>query len=85
MCFGKLVKFNQIFFAILSNFLFGWTGSPELANSIAMTALPVPSLIVINATNYLHHIPEKHMEILTPETLADFLNRILQNDIEVEH
>lgn len=63
--------------------MFGWTGSAELANSIAMMTLPTPSLIVINATNYLHHIPEEHMEVLTPETLADFLNRILQNDIQV--
>lgn len=54
-----------------------------MANSIAMMTLPVPSLIVINATNYLHHIPDEHMEILTPETLAEFLNRILQNDIQV--
>ena len=48
-----------------------------------MTNLPLPSLIVINATNYLHHIPEQHMDIVTPDTLADFLNRILQNDIQV--
>ncbi|KAI9565415.1 hypothetical protein GHT06_009207 [Daphnia sinensis] len=76
-------RFAETYHSIYhDNFLFGWTGSPELANSIAMTTLPVPSLIVINATNYLHHIPEKHMEILTPESLADFLNRILQNDIE---
>lgn len=54
-----------------------------MANSIAMMTLPVPSLIVINATNYLHHIPDEHMEILTPETLAEFLNQILQNDIQV--
>ena len=54
-----------------------------MANSIAMTNLPLPSLIVINATNYLHHIPEQHMDIVTPDTLADFLNRILQNDIQV--
>jgi len=49
-----------------------------------MTTLPVPSLIVINATNYLHHIPEEHTDIITPENLAEFLNRILQNDIQVE-
>lgn len=71
------------FVIFCSNFLFGWTGSPELANSIAMTTLPVPSLIVINATNYLHHIPEEHTDIITPENLAEFLNRILQNDIQV--
>lgn len=48
-----------------------------------MMNLPVPSLIVINATNYHHHIPEQHMEVLTPDSLADFLNRILQNEVQV--
>ena len=48
-----------------------------------MTTLPVPSLIVINATSFHHHLPEQHMEILTTENLAEFLNRILQNDVHV--
>ncbi len=64
-------------------FLFGWTTNPELGNSIAMTTLPLPSLIVINATNYLHHIPEEHLEILSPDSLADFLDRVQLNEIEV--
>ncbi len=48
-----------------------------------MTTLPLPSLIVINATNYLHHIPEEHLEILSPDSLADFLDRVQLNEIEV--
>ena len=48
-----------------------------------MTTLPVPSLIVINATSFHHHLPEQRMEILTTENLAEFLNRILQNDVHV--
>ena len=64
-------------------FLFGWTGSPELPNSVAMTSLPVPSLIVINATSFEHHIPEEHLEAISPENLADFLDQILQNEIHV--
>lgn len=56
---------------------------PELANSVAMMNLPLPSLIVINATNYLHHIPEEHMQILTPETLAAFLDSILLEEVQV--
>lgn len=63
--------------------MFGWTPTPDLANSVAMMTLPVPSLIVINATNYLHHIPEEHLQVLTPDSLADFLDRILQNEIQV--
>jgi len=66
------------------NFLFGWTGSPDLPNSVAMMSLPVPSIIVINATSFHHHLPEEYIEILTPENLAEFLNRVLQNDIQAQ-
>ena len=48
-----------------------------------MMSLPVPSIIVINATSFHHHLPEEYIEILTPENLAEFLNRVLQNDIQV--
>ena len=64
-------------------FLFGWTGSPDLVNSVAMTTLPVPSLMVINATSFHHHFPEEHYESLSRENVAEFLNRILQNEIQV--
>jgi len=64
------------------DFLFGWTGSPDLPNSVAMMSLPVPSIIVINATSFHHHLPEEYIEILTPENLSEFLNRVLQNDIQ---
>lgn len=57
-------------------FQFGWTGSPELANSIAMTTLPLPCLLVLNSTTYHHHIPEDDPEHLTPEALDLFLERI---------
>jgi len=63
-------------------FIFGWTGSPDLPNSVAMTTLPVPSIIVINATSFHHHLPEEYIEILSPENLAEFLDRVLQNDIQ---
>lgn len=63
--------------------MFGWTGSPELANSVAMETLPVPCLIVINATNYAHHLPEQHIEVLSPDNLEDFLARVLRNEVQV--
>merc|ERR1712071_501042 len=63
-------------------FIFGWTGSPDLPNSVAMTTLPVPSIIVINATSFHHHLPEEYIEILSPENLAEFLDLVLQNDIQ---
>lgn len=70
-------------FVVCRKFLFGWTGSPDLVNSVAMTALPVPSMIVINATSFHHHFPEEHFEVLTHEALADFLDRIVKDEIQV--
>ncbi|KAI4470271.1 protein disulfide-isomerase tmx3 [Holotrichia oblita] len=59
------------------NFQFGWTGSPELANSIAMSVLPLPYLLVLNSTTHHHHIPEDDPTHLTPEALDIFLEKIL--------
>ena len=33
-----------------THFQFGWTGSPELANSVAMETLSLPHLLVVNTT-----------------------------------
>lgn len=48
-----------------------------------MMSLPIPSIIVINATSFHHHLPEEYIEILTPENLSEFLDRVLNNDIQV--
>ncbi|XP_077291481.1 thioredoxin-related transmembrane protein 3 isoform X2 [Arctopsyche grandis] len=59
-----------------NNFQFGWVGSPELTNSIVMSILPVPHLLVINSTTKHHHIPEDDPNKLTPEAVAIFLEQI---------
>lgn len=58
------------------HFQFGWIASPDLVNSIAMTVLPLPSLIVINTTTNHHHIPEDDTEKLTPYVIELFLEQI---------
>lgn len=58
------------------HFQFGWIASPDLVNSIAMTVLPLPSLIVINATTNHYHIPEDEAEKLTPHVIELFLEQI---------
>ncbi|KAF5303971.1 hypothetical protein FQA39_LY01756 [Lamprigera yunnana] len=58
------------------NFQFGWVGSPELANSIAMTVLPLPYLLVLNSTTNHHHIPEDEPAQLTLEAVDIFLEQI---------
>nr|CAD7429627.1 unnamed protein product [Timema monikensis] len=57
-------------------FQFGWVGSPDLANSIAMTVLPLPHLLVVNSTTNHHHIPEDDPSQLTPEAITIFLEQI---------
>ncbi|XP_069701598.1 protein disulfide-isomerase TMX3 isoform X1 [Periplaneta americana] len=57
-------------------FQFGWVGSPELANSIAMTVVPLPYLLVVNSTTNHHHIPEDDPSQLTPEAVTIFLEQI---------
>ncbi|KAK3878946.1 hypothetical protein Pcinc_016485 [Petrolisthes cinctipes] len=60
-----------------NHFQFGWTGTPDLANSIAMERLPLPSLLVVNATTLHHHMPEDPAKHLTPEAIQLFLDAVL--------
>ncbi|XP_047534884.1 protein disulfide-isomerase TMX3-like [Vanessa atalanta] len=57
-------------------FQFGWMGNPELANSIAMSELTVPHLIVLNSTTSHHHIPDDDPVLMTPEAVSIFLDLI---------
>lgn len=57
-------------------FQFGWVGNPELANSIAMSVLTLPHLLVVNSTTNHHHIPQDEPSQLTPEALEVFLDQI---------
>lgn len=64
-------------------FQFGWTGTPELANSIAMERLPLPSLLVVNASTLHHHMPEDPAKHLTPEAIHLFLDAVLAQNAPV--
>ncbi|XP_053606677.1 protein disulfide-isomerase TMX3 [Plodia interpunctella] len=57
-------------------FQFGWLGNPDLANSIAMSELTVPHLIVLNSTTSHHHIPDDDPVLMTPEAVSIFLDQI---------
>ncbi|KAG6444841.1 protein disulfide-isomerase TMX3 [Manduca sexta] len=59
-----------------SSFQFGWMGSPDLANSIAMSELTVPHLIVLNSTTSHHHLPDDDPVLMTPEAVSLFLDQI---------
>lgn len=64
-------------------FQFGWIGSPDLANSIAMTVLPLPYLLVLNSTTNHHHIPEDEPKELTAEAIDMFLQQIANDTAPV--
>ena len=66
-------------------FQFGWVGSPELANSIAMSVVPLPYLLVVNSTTRHHHIPEDDPSQLTPEAVTIFLEQIHNQSAPVSH
>ena len=74
----RIVVNNQDLYG--ASFQFGWTGSPDLANSVAMDTLTLPNLIVINSTTYQHHLPEDSPEYLTAEAIKIFLDSILSGD-----
>lgn len=65
------------------SFQFGWIGNPELANSIAMSVMPLPHLLVLNSTTNHHHIPEDEPGQLTPEVLDMFLEQIYNQSVPV--
>ncbi|XP_034947121.1 protein disulfide-isomerase TMX3 [Chelonus insularis] len=58
------------------HFQFGWVANSNLVNSIAMTEMPLPSLIVINTTSHHHHIPEDEPTKLTVQAIEMFLEHI---------
>lgn len=64
-------------------FQFCWTGSPDLANSIAMAHLPLPYLLVLNSTTNHYHFPEDEPGQLTAEALDLFLERISNQSVPV--
>ncbi len=65
------------------HYQFGWTGSPDLANSVAMDSLSVPHLIVINTTSYQHYLPDDDPTKMTPEAVTIFLDTILEGEAPV--
>ncbi|KAL7011114.1 hypothetical protein ACKWTF_014093 [Chironomus riparius] len=59
-----------------ANFQFGWTGTPDLAHTIAMEHLPTPHLLVLNSTTNHHHVPDDDPMVMTSEAIEMFLDSI---------
>lgn len=81
----EMLEFRDMIESVIMNnrdryhkwFQFGWVGSPELANSIAMTELPLPYLLVVNSTTEHHHMPDDEPHRLTPAAVHLFLQAVL--------
>lgn len=81
----EMIAFRNMIKSVIINhrekfhrwFQFGWIASPDLANSIAMTELPLPYLLVVNSTTNHHHFPDDEPHYLTPEVVHMFLDSIV--------
>ncbi|XP_022660901.1 protein disulfide-isomerase TMX3-like isoform X2 [Varroa jacobsoni] len=60
-------------------FLFGWFPSTDIPYSIAMTELPLPSVMVIDPHTYRYFLPENAED---PQAIIRLLDDILKNDPE---
>lgn len=82
--FNSFIRYFYLWIVCVCRyFQFGWTGTPDLANSIAMERLPLPSLIVVNATTMHHHLPEDPPHHLTPQAIQIFLDSIIVSSAPV--
>lgn len=68
----------------LSHFQFGWTGTPHLANNLAISRLPLPTLLVVNTTTHHYHLPETEPHLLDHPTVQLFLDSILSGTAQVK-
>ncbi|KAG8196511.1 hypothetical protein JTE90_012325 [Oedothorax gibbosus] len=85
----KMTEFREVLEAIAVNnkalyhekFVFGWLGHPDIANSIAMDYLPIPSLIIVNSTNYQHHLPtlDENEKVPSPQKILELLDLVKNN------
>ncbi|KAF4528735.1 hypothetical protein B566_EDAN016903 [Ephemera danica] len=93
---SHMIEFRDMVESVIRNnrdkyhkfFQFGWTGSPDLANSVAMSMLPLPSLLVINSTTNHHHLPSEQLlgpTGLSPEAITAFLDSVMDQSAPVSH
>ena len=56
---------------------------PGLVNGVAARSLAVPSLVVINASDYTHFLPNDEPAHLTERAVTQFLDDILAGTVQV--
>ncbi|ESP01942.1 hypothetical protein LOTGIDRAFT_206090 [Lottia gigantea] len=58
------------------DFQFLWMPDEETANSITMSFLNIPSIVVLETASQLHYISDKNVTDLTEQSIQDFLDGI---------
>ena len=62
---------------------FGWISSPEIANSIAIQALEIPSLLIVNASTYEHFVPDHESPALMSQAeMIEFILHVLNENVQ---
>lgn len=74
---------KQYYDRLHPHFQFGWLDGNELANSIVTGTMPIPSLVVFNVSSYQFFLPDDQPEQMTEESLALFLENILNGAVQV--
>ncbi|KAL1513223.1 hypothetical protein ABEB36_002659 [Hypothenemus hampei] len=59
------------------HFQFGWMGSPDFANSILMTRIKMPYLLVLNSTTFHHHLPDDDPSVMSVMAIEEFLEGVV--------
>lgn len=66
-----------------SDFHFGWTGNPNIANSIAMKYLTLPNLLIIEKKSMKYYEPDVEISKLSDKTFEYFLDAVLDKTAKV--
>uniref|UniRef100_A0A1I7YY81 UAS domain-containing protein n=1 Tax=Steinernema glaseri TaxID=37863 RepID=A0A1I7YY81_9BILA len=59
-----------------AHFQFGWLDGNQIANSIVLGEMPVPSVLVFNYSSYEYFLSNDSPEQMTPQSLLTFLETI---------
>nr|CAI5819798.1 unnamed protein product [Callosobruchus analis] len=60
---------------------FGWIGSPDFANSIAIQILPLPYIMVLNSSTFEYYVPEEDISEMDTRKIDVFLQKILNHSL----
>ena len=74
---------NELIEICRQHFQFGWTGSTDIANSVAMETLALPNLLVVNATSYQVNKTFNRLYKYIYHDQREFWNKIKSNNINL--